>query len=712
MTEQTYTERLGVPRPVLEKLVGRPELKLVDLLVACLFERGGPMAPEEVAERLGGLGVTSRTGDLPLSLQRAASSVSSVYRDEEGRFCFALDCPEHELHWRLLQLRVGERAPASRPRRQTQEPTPLPPDTQPLTAEEAADGVAWAGTLSGLRQVAAVLDVAGGGPLSLEVIRECLEAWKPRGYRVNWEMPWTWVRPPVRQLDDGRLALDREAPALRATRRTIREGGAKERAYRERETRSEEIQARYAEERRDRLARSRQEAAARRRVVLHAVPSKGEVGAAVLLDPETREIETFVGEELARLPECLAGHDLVVGIQPEKALDRLGIEPGGDWILVDLDRPQKTKSLPGRGRRLLRITNEMLMAGTLEARRPLGDDATYRRQLAEGPPSRVRRRLEADAKNLWAYYRFGVLNSAVTLRWGGFDETIPAYWSRPGYPSIEQLGREVMATGGLLDLVVGAPPSWDDPWGTTVVAQPAPRGEWDWSLGVVRGDPNVGNGLIFEARPAEPERPPAVARRASQGAAEPGADRIAELQVTLAESDPPIRRRVRMPCSFTLADLHWVIQAVFDWENCHLHEFRVRGERYEAPSPFDRTGTRSRALDGSEVSLWGLKLGVAGRRFEYLYDFGDDWLHEIEVVRAGPAEPGVEYPVCVSGERATPPEDCGGIWGYQRLLEILADPEDPEHEDMKAWLGRDLDPERFDLDRANERLRDVYPPEA
>lgn len=496
---------------MLEELVGRKELRLIDLLVACLFERDGPMAPEEVAERLAALGVTARTGDLALSLKRAASSVSSVYRDEEGRFCFALDCPEHELHWRLLQLGVQKPRPAPQPRPEREEPSPPPPDTRPLTAAEAADGLAWPGSpiLSGLRQVAAVLDVAGGGPLSLEAIRERLEPLRPMGYSVNWDMPWTWVRPPVEQLDDGRLQLDREAPELRQARRAIRDAAAKQRKRREQQEQRERIRARHDEEWRDRVARRREEAARRRRVLLHAVPAKREVGAAVLLDPETREIETFVGEELARLAERLADHDLVVGIQPARTLERLGIEPGEDWIFVDLDRPQKTKSFPGPGRRVLRITNEMLMAGTLERRRPLGDDASYRRYLAEGPPGRTRRRLEADAKNLWAYYRFGVVNGSVTLRWGGFDEPIPAYWSRPGYPSIDNLAQEVMPTGGLLEVVVGAPPSWEDPWGDVALGQPVPRGEWNWSLMLVRGDPNAGNGLIYEARPAEPERRPA-----------------------------------------------------------------------------------------------------------------------------------------------------------------------------------------------------------
>jgi hypothetical protein len=72
-----------------------------------------------------------------------------------------------------------------------------------------------------------------------------------------------------------------------------------------------------------------------------------------------------------------------------------------------------------------------------------------------------------------------------------------------------------------------------------------------------------------------------------------------------------------------------------------------------------------------------------------------------------PAEEGVHYPVCLTGKRACPPEDCGGIWGYYQLLETIQDPDDREHEEMLDWLGDDFDPEAFDLDAINRELKDV-----
>jgi hypothetical protein len=92
-------------------------------------------------------------------------------------------------------------------------------------------------------------------------------------------------------------------------------------------------------------------------------------------------------------------------------------------------------------------------------------------------------------------------------------------------------------------------------------------------------------------------------------------------------------------------------------------------------------------------------------RFEYEYDFGDGWHHSLVIEEISPPEPGVEYPVCLAGVRACPPEDCGGPWGYPEFLEILADPAHEEYESMLEWVGGAFDPERFDLARVNGLLR-------
>jgi hypothetical protein len=91
----------------------------------------------------------------------------------------------------------------------------------------------------------------------------------------------------------------------------------------------------------------------------------------------------------------------------------------------------------------------------------------------------------------------------------------------------------------------------------------------------------------------------------------------------------------------------------------------------------------------------------------YEYDFGDGWEHGIQLEKIVGPEPGVHYPRCLAGRRACPPEDCGGVWGYAELLEILADPRHPEHAERLEWLGGPIDPEAFDPDEVNNLLKRV-----
>jgi hypothetical protein len=89
----------------------------------------------------------------------------------------------------------------------------------------------------------------------------------------------------------------------------------------------------------------------------------------------------------------------------------------------------------------------------------------------------------------------------------------------------------------------------------------------------------------------------------------------------------------------------------------------------------------------------------------YEYDFGDSWEHEVLVEKILPREQGKRYPVCLTGKRACPPEDCGGIWGYAEFLEAINDPQHPEHEEMREWVGGEFDAEAFDPDEVNRELQ-------
>ena len=88
----------------------------------------------------------------------------------------------------------------------------------------------------------------------------------------------------------------------------------------------------------------------------------------------------------------------------------------------------------------------------------------------------------------------------------------------------------------------------------------------------------------------------------------------------------------------------------------------------------------------------------------YEYDFGDDWRHIVTLEKILPFDPSSEVAKCLKGKMSCPPEDCGGIWGYENLLEIIKDPAHAEHEEMLEWLDGDFDPEHFDLTETNETL--------
>jgi len=181
----------------------------------------------------------------------------------------------------------------------------------------------------------------------------------------------------------------------------------------------------------------------------------------------------------------------------------------------------------------------------------------------------------------------------------------------------------------------------------------------------------------------------------------PREDAVYILRITIEEVEPSVWRRVQVPGSITLERLHTVIQRAMGWRDAHLHEFEVGGRRYGQPEP-----------DEPHYKVepeWKLTLRAAapieGARFRYVYDLGDGWGHEllVEAIQT-PAGP-LKYPACLAGERACPPEDCGGPPGYANLLEVLRDRTHPEHRDMLAWAGRGFDPERFDLAAVNRKLK-------
>ena len=181
---------------------------------------------------------------------------------------------------------------------------------------------------------------------------------------------------------------------------------------------------------------------------------------------------------------------------------------------------------------------------------------------------------------------------------------------------------------------------------------------------------------------------------------------IYQIKVTLEGSQLPIWRRLLVHSDTTLPSLHQIIQAAFGWQDYHLHQFIDGKTFYGEPDPEYPLYVDMRDEQG--VTLDQIATGE-GFKFRYEYDFGDSWMHQILVEKVLPPEPGQDYPVCVKGRRACPPEDVGGIWGYYDFLEAIADPDHEEHESYLEWIGGGFDPEAFDLEEANEALAALTP---
>jgi hypothetical protein len=167
---------------------------------------------------------------------------------------------------------------------------------------------------------------------------------------------------------------------------------------------------------------------------------------------------------------------------------------------------------------------------------------------------------------------------------------------------------------------------------------------------------------------------------------------IATVRIELKNSDPLIWRLVEVPTSCTLRVLHDIIQATMGWFDYHLWEFTIDKRRYGLPMDED-WGTGPRA-DAGKVRLRDV-LKPRKTRIDYVYDFGDYWEHRLTVTDVRRGDPEIAYPRYIVGERNGPPEDCGGIPGFEEMLRAAADPKHPDHADVKEWLD-DYGPETFD----------------
>jgi len=178
------------------------------------------------------------------------------------------------------------------------------------------------------------------------------------------------------------------------------------------------------------------------------------------------------------------------------------------------------------------------------------------------------------------------------------------------------------------------------------------------------------------------------------------------LKVTLRGLRPPIWRRIEVASDVTLAELSSLLEAAMGWFGGHLHGFDVDGVIYQ-PSPLDGPSfvdTRNEADHRLSEVLPTIK-----SKMRWDYDFGDGWQHNVVVEAIEPADDTVDYPRCIGGRRACPPEDCGGVWGFGDLLDAIDDPAHPRHDELNDWLPLGYDPTHFDADEVTEDMHAPRP---
>jgi len=182
--------------------------------------------------------------------------------------------------------------------------------------------------------------------------------------------------------------------------------------------------------------------------------------------------------------------------------------------------------------------------------------------------------------------------------------------------------------------------------------------------------------------------------------------------ITLKGITPPIWRRILVPDDYSFWDLHVAIQDSMGWMDYHMHVFRIKPKHAHNTIEIG-IPNEDRFIDEPEIHPdWEYSIDTffsqVGLKCEYEYDFGDGWIHEVLLEGILLKEKDQKYPRCIGGARACPPEDCGGVMGFENLLHTISDPKDDEYEEMMAWLGGSYNPEEFDPEKVkfdNPKIR-------
>ncbi|MEA3514413.1 MAG: plasmid pRiA4b ORF-3 family protein [Nanoarchaeota archaeon] len=174
--------------------------------------------------------------------------------------------------------------------------------------------------------------------------------------------------------------------------------------------------------------------------------------------------------------------------------------------------------------------------------------------------------------------------------------------------------------------------------------------------------------------------------------------KILQLKISLMGMRLPVWRRVLVKDSISFHDLHNIIQKVMGWTNTHLFEFDMGDLSIGTP----QEDFGDEVQDAKKIKINKIFFEKA-QKLGYTYDFGDCWEHLILIEDVLNKDETQRYPICIAGKRACPPEDCGGIGGYEEILEASKDKNHPEHEE---WANI-ADPEELDIDYVNECLKRI-----
>ncbi len=181
---------------------------------------------------------------------------------------------------------------------------------------------------------------------------------------------------------------------------------------------------------------------------------------------------------------------------------------------------------------------------------------------------------------------------------------------------------------------------------------------------------------------------------------------IIQLKISLAHSKPLIWRQILIHKDITFFELHHILQIVMGWSNSHLYEFNLEGYRIGEVDEEEKNNRYSSSEVFSSTTIKISELVTQPKdSINYLYDFGDDWKHQIKVEKFHGIDTVLNYPICINGQMNCPPEDCGGIDLFYHCIDVLKDKKHPDHQEVTRWFTKKYNPEQFDKEKINRKLK-------